>query len=214
MKPMPSLGTKYVADFNRTLSIVSATETLWLTAPPASEIRKQLKVPQLEALYEAAFLRVFSAYENFLEDSLSHFMAKYETPGYTPVPAAGASLHGTIKRALVALYGTRPYLLWHGVPTVIRRAQNQLDACPIETVLISNQLLLEDYARIRHRIAHDSQDSANQFATAATRITGNTHGGKPGRLLRANDISDPLNQQKWIRRIVDDLAGVVLQICP
>ena len=50
--------TKYV---DESLKIIASTEVLWLTAPPASVVRKQLKVPQLEALYEAVYLRVFSA---------------------------------------------------------------------------------------------------------------------------------------------------------
>ncbi|MBG6098327.1 hypothetical protein [Nocardioides luteus] len=214
MKRMPALGAKCVEDFNNTLSIAAATETLWLTAPPTSEVRKHLKVPQLEALYEAAFLRIFSAYENFLEDSLSHFMAKYETATYTPVAATGKTLHSSLKAALIELYDGRPYILWHGVSSVIKRSRKHLDSSPIETALIANQAMLEDYARIRHRIAHGSPDAATEFLNAATRLTGNTHGGKPGRLLRAADITDPLNQPKWIRNVVDGMADVVLQICP
>lgn len=214
MKAMPNLGTKCVDEFNNTLTIAAATETLWLTAPPASVVRQQLKVQQMEALYEATFLRIFSAYESFLEDSLAHFMAGYATSTHSPVAASGSQIHSTIKGAIATLYNGRRYLLWHDVGTTIRRSQKHLDQCPIEVVLTGNQSKLEDYARIRHHIAHNSRDSGQQFQAAAMALTGNRHGGKPGRLLRSADISDPLNQPKWIRSIVDDMAATVLQICP
>jgi hypothetical protein len=214
MKIMPALGTKCVQDFNTTLTLAANTETLWLTAPPARVVRKQLKAVQLEALYEATFLRIFSAYESFLEDSLAHFMAGYSTSTYTPTAAPTATLHRSLKSARAALYGKKRYLLWHDVGTTIKRAQVNISGCPVEMALTGNQSNLEDYASIRHHIAHNSRDSATQFAAAANRLTGSTHRLRPGHLLRAPDIRDPLNQPKWIRTIVDDLATTVLQICP
>lgn len=214
MKVMPQLGSKCVARFNEDLKIAATTEGLWLGAPPASEIKKQLKVGQLEALYEATFLRVFASFESFLEDSLAHFMAGYATPNHSPSPAAGTALHATVTAALGALYGNRSYLLWHDVGRDIGRAKTHLLNCPLETILAANKVQLDDYASIRHHIAHNSKDSRQKFEAAARRITGSTHGGKPGRMLRSEDISDPLNTPKWIRKVVDDMAGVVLQICP
>jgi hypothetical protein len=112
MKPMPGLGAKCVSNFNDTLSIVGATESLWLTAPPTTYVRSMLKVPQLEALYEAAFLRIFTAYENFLEDTLTHFMAGYKTPGYSPVAVASTTLHASVSAALQSLTSPRrPYAM-------------------------------------------------------------------------------------------------------
>lgn len=214
MRPMPDLGSQCVRSFNESLQIASATETLWLTAPPASVVRKQLKVAQMEALYEATYLRVFSAYESFLEKSLARFMAGYTTPAYVPVAAAGSQMVGTVKAALGVLYGGRRYLLWHDAKTVIKRSRANLVGCPVESVLAANKVMLDDYAAIRHHIAHNSTDSAAQFTAAALRLTGSEHGKRPGRLLRAPDISDPLNQPKWIRSIVDDLSATVLAICP
>lgn len=214
MKAMPGLGTKCVGRFNEILKIAATTEGLWLAAPPASEIKRQLKVGQLEALYEATFLRIFASFESFLEDSLAHFMAGYGTPSHSPAPAVGKSLFPTLTAALAELYGTRQYLLWHDMARDITRSQTHLVNCPSETVLAANKARLDDYAAIRHHIAHNSKDSRQKFEAAALRITGSAHGGKPGRMLRSEDISDPLNTPKWIRNVVDDMAGVVLQICP
>lgn len=211
---MPNLGTKCVARFNETLKIAATTEGLWLAAPPASEIKKQLRVSQLEALYEATFLRVFASFESFLEDSLAHFMAGYATPGHVPVPVAGSRLFPTLTKALNALYGKKTYLLWHDIGRDITRSQKYLVSSPLEIALVAHRARLDDYAAIRHHIAHNSTDSRQKFETASLRITGSTHKGQPGRMLRSEDISDPLNTPKWIRNVVDDMAGVVLQICP
>ncbi len=212
MKTMPKLGTKCVSRFNEILKIAATTEGLWLAAPPASEIKKQLKVAQLEALYEATFLRIFASFESFIEDSLAHYMAGYATPTYTPAAATG-SLHTTVSGALSTLYGTRPFLLWHDMGKDIRRSQKYLVAAPVETALDANRTQLEAYAAIRHHIAHNSRDSRAKFEAAATSISGGKHGGKPGRMLRSEDISDPLNTPKWIRNIVDDMGTTALAIC-
>lgn len=214
MKAMPHLGSKCVGRFNEILKIAATTEGLWLAAPPASEVKKQLKVPQLEALYEATYLRIFASFESFIEDSLAHYMSGYGTTSYTPVAAAGKRLHATVNNALGSLYGTRAYLLWHDMSRDIERSQVNLVSCPVEIALVAKQPELEDYAAIRHHIAHNSRDSRVKFEAAALRLTGSTHGGKPGRLLRSEDISDPLNTPKWIRKIVDDMAQTALQICP
>lgn len=211
---MPALGTRCVASFNQSLDIASATETLWLTAKPASAVRKQLKTAQLEALYEATLLRVFSAYEKFIEDSLAHYMANYGTTAYSPTASAPNQLHPSLTSAVQTLYGRHDYLLWHNAKTSIDRAALHLVNCPVETVLIANKTNLDDYAKIRHHIAHNSLDSGAKFAAAASRLTGSEHGKRPGKLLRSADISDPLNPTKWIRVIVDDMAATVLQICP
>lgn len=214
MKPMPALGAKCVASFNQSLDIASATETLWLTAKPTSAVRKQLKTAQLEALYEATFLRVFSAYESFVEDSLVHYMANYGTPTYTPAASATGKIHPSLTSALATLYGNNDYLLWHNPQKGIDRAAKHLASSPVELVLAANKAKLDDYARIRHHIAHNSSDSGVKFAAAASRLTGSEYRRSPGKLLRSADISDPLNPTKWIRVIVDDMAATVLQICP
>lgn len=211
---MPSIGTKCVAGFNETLSLAGATEALWLTARPASEIRRQLKGRQLEALYESVFLRIFAQYEAFQEAALVRYMANYGTPAYQPAPAPGTRLQPTVRAATSTLYGGSRYLLWHDNDKAIRRSQRFLVNSPMELVLSANSANLKDYARVRHHIAHNSPDSKDGFKQAATRLTGAAHAGVPGRMLRAPNISDPLNQPKWIRTIVDDLASIVLQICP
>ena len=179
------------------LDIVGPTEALWLTSPPTTHVRRLLKVPQLEALYESAFLRIFTAWESYLEDLLVHMMAGYSTPSYSPRPATGGSLYETLAAARVALFAGRPYLLWHDAATVARRSGEKLVGCPIQRDLIGALGWLANVSAVRHRIAHSSPDAAAGFRAASMSLTGADHRGKPGRLLRAADLSDPLNQPKW-----------------
>jgi hypothetical protein len=211
-KPLPDIGSRYVIHVNETLKIVSSTEALWLTAKPTSVIRQQLKVDRLEALYEAAFLRVFSAWEDFVEESLTYLLAGYRTPTYTPLPAPGTKLAGTLKAARSALYGSRSYLLWHDPDRVINRAKRHVVSCPVENVFLAERLTLGHYAAVRHRIAHSSVDAAHKFRNAAVYIAGSEYKGLPGRFLRSPDLSDPLNQPKWIRVICDELSELAIQI--
>jgi len=214
MKAMPGIGAKCVGRINDILKIAATTEGLWLAAPPASEVKKNLKVGQLEALYEATYLRIFATFESFIEDALAHYMAGYKTSLYKPVPVANVSLHPTVTSARIALYNGRRFLLWHDMARDVARAQAHLVGSPVETTIAANLATLEAYAAVRHHIAHDSADSKSQFEAASLAITGSTHGGRPGKMLRSEDISDPLNTPKWIRLVVDDLARTVVGICP
>jgi hypothetical protein len=207
MKTMAALDADFTKYVDESLKIIASTEVLWLTAPPASVVRKQLKVPQLEALYEAVYLRVFSAWESFVEDVLVRFMSGYETSTYAPVLTPGWQHPRTVKDARTALYGTRPYVLWHNPASSANRISRYMSGSPLEATLRSQQARLEIFAAIRHRIAHDSDDARTNFKMAAMSLAGSQYDGHPGRLLRAPDLSDPLNQSKWILRISTNLTA-------
>jgi hypothetical protein len=205
MKTMAALDVEFSRYVSESLNIIGSTEALWLLSAPASKVRKQLKVPQLEALYEAVYLRVFTAWEAFVEDVLVRFMSGYETSTYGPVLTPGRSPSRTIKGARAALYGTRPYLLWYNPVSAANRISGYVTGSPLEATLRSQQARLEIFAAIRHRIAHNSDDVRVKFNAAAMSLAGSQYSGHPGRLLRAPDLSDPLNQSKWILRISNEL---------
>jgi hypothetical protein len=211
-RPMPALFATYNQHVMGTLKIVGSTEALWLTAPPTSNIKRQLKVNQLEALYEAGFLRIFAAWEDYLEEVLVHFMAGYRTNGYNPAAAPGSALHNTLQLARASLFQNRTFLLWHDPQAVVQRAQRHLVACPVEVQLAGRLARLAAMAAVRHRIAHSSRDSRLRFSAAAVVITGAPHSGPPGRMLRAPNIADPLNQPKWIKVLADELRDLALTL--
>jgi hypothetical protein len=214
MTAMPPLGSSFMRDTTAALNLIAATETLWLTARGGSAVRQQLRPAQLEALYESAYLRIFTMWEDFLEQALLRYMVGRTTPSYTPIPVAGSSVFGTIAAARTHLFNGRRYLLWHDGQTAADRCRRYLQHCPYELVLTGSAQQLEDFSAIRHRIAHSSTDAKNRFANSAVRLAGQAHGDSPGRLLRAADISDPLNQRKWVRVITDELRLLALQIAP
>ena len=208
MRPIAALDARFASYVNENLRIIGSTEALWLTAPPASDIRRQLKVPQLEALYESIYLRIFSAWEAFLEDVLVRFMSGYMTATYQPVLASGGPHSMTIRAARSHLYGTRVFLLWHDPTRSADRIARYVTGSTLETLIRTQQVRLEVFADIRHRIAHNSDDAKAKFDAAAITLTSSNHAGQPGRLLRGADLSDPLNQPKWILKISTELINI------
>jgi hypothetical protein len=192
---------------------LGATEVLWLTASTSSSIRSQLGPPQLEALHESAFLRIFGAWEAFQEEATARFMAGHSTTAYTTrLPGPQYQHHSSVSSARTQLLSGRPFLLWHNPDAVIKRVARYLDSCPVETVIDANKIDLEHYGSIRHRIAHSSDDAKVQFKQAARFLTGVDYGGVAGRMLRAHNIADGLNQRLWIVDLSEALRGIAADI--
>lgn len=194
---------------SETLAWLGATEALWLTSPPATDVRRNLRVTQLEALYEAAFLRIFTAWEVTLEDLVLRMMAKAGTPSWVAAPPNGKSLYPTITSARTALYGNRDFLLWHNPTKVVSRIAGVLQGSPLELELAASATWLEHVGHVRHRIAHSSPDANKNFEAAAAAIGGSSFKGSPGRFLRGEDMADPLNRTKWIVKIEVGLQRIV-----
>ena len=213
MTRMPSLADDFVKSSSASLQLAGSTETLWLTAPKTSQVKKTLGQGSLEALYESAYLRVFGAWENFLEEVVIRLMAGRQTPSYKPTAAPGKRMHNTVSGARVALYNGSNYLLWHDPGRAIKRAQMHLTGSPVETVLQGAQTRLGHFAAIRHRVAHSSDDAQQKYLVAALAVTGQSFGGGPGQLLRGHDISDPLNMKSWIHVLTVEMQGLALHIC-
>lgn len=216
-KTWPDLSGRFIKSIDASLSLVGNTEALWLTSPPTSEVRKKLKVPQLEALYEAVYLQMFGTWEAFLESVTLRWMAKYSSPGYSPTPASGTVLYKSVQDAVPALYlehgNLKNFLLWHNPSHVRARVARHLTACPIEQLMIAESVSLDQFSAVRHHIAHGSNDTRAKFKAASLALTGSDHGGRPGRMLRNADISDPLNTPKWIRSIAEALKQFAVSVC-
>lgn len=212
----PQLRARFDGNVEAALHLVGDTEALWLTSHPTSHVRQQLKVGQLEALYEAMFLRIFGYWESLLEEVTLHWMARYSSSTYTPVAAAGTSLFLTLTDARPHLYfehnQQRDYLLWHHPATVEMRLKRHLLSSPIEALCNQHSVVLGNYAAIRHHIAHGSADTRARFMASSVALTGSHFNGRPGKLLRSANFADPLNQPKWIRCITDSLKTFALTV--
>lgn len=204
---------RFTTQSRSTLEWLGATEALWQLAPPTTQVRINLRTPQMEALYEAAFLRIFTSWEVVIEELTIRMMARASTPSWAPRAAAGKTLYSSQSDARSALYGNRDFLLWHDPLKSATRIASHLDGSPLEAELRSSRVWLENIGQIRHRIAHSSEDAAQKFNASAQALTGTTHRGSPGRLLRAQDISDPLNPARWIKRFDEELLVILGRMC-
>lgn len=196
---------KFSRSIESSLAIASSTEALWLTAPPASLVRRQLRAEHLEALYESAFMRAFMSWESFVEGATLRYLIGKNSPTYQSLRAVGQPRPKTLKAALQALLADgrppndpRDFLLWHNPTAVARRVGRWLTACPIEQVCTTHTLELSYISAVRHHIAHGSVDTRRGFVAAANHFAGSSYSGSPGRFLRADDNSDPLNRPRWI----------------
>lgn len=199
---MPDLATASALFYRRILeaeTVVSNVEALWQTAPRGSDVRRQISEAELNALYEMSYLSIFGHWENFIEECGVRMLAGQGSSSYAPVPVGPGGIK-TLRAARSKLLNGRRYLLWHDPVTSANRIARLVVGSPIEMVLRTESVQLEQFAAVRHAIAHRSDDSVQAFRSASVMLAGVAH-RSPGSLLRTQDHSDPLNPVRWIRKI-------------
>lgn len=165
-------------------------------------------------IYEAAYLLAFSAWENLLEQSFFRFLCGCAAGAGVPARFGSWSRPKTIQTANTLILGGRAHLLWHNPGQVISRSKRYFSLGPHEIVLLSALSDIENFAAIRHYVAHRNADTGIKFQAAATSLTGApVHGGRAGRLLRATTV-DAVTGLKvtWFERITADLERYATQI--
>lgn len=175
-------------------------------------IRADLHIHRVCLIYELAYLRAFNQWESFLEEVLLRCMCGYAFAGVVCVPVGAHS--GTLAAARALLYGGNQYLLWHNPNTVAQRAQAHLNQSTYEIVVTVSTLILNQYADIRHRIAHDQADAKAKFDVVTMNLEGRRFpGSRPGSFLRTQTTFN--NQQmRWLERICSELGGIAGQLAP
>lgn len=165
-------------------------------------------------IYEAAYLIVFSAWENFLEQSFLRFLCGYSSSGRRHSPVSGRRFSGNIAAAHETVLSGRKYILWHNPNFVIERSKKYFVSGPHEYVLSSALSDIENFASIRHFVAHRNIDTSLKFQKAATDLTGAPIvGGRPGRLLRRKTIDVVTGSDvTWFEKISNDLLRYANQI--
>lgn len=165
-------------------------------------------------IYEAAYLLIFCAWESILEESFVRFLCGYHNGSGAQSLAAGKILSADLALARAELFGNQTYLLWHSPHYSIKRSKKWFVNGTHESVVGSAAVDIQDFASIRHYIAHRSKDSSQQFDTAARRLSGaGVLGTRAGRFLRQGTI-DPQTglRVRWIDRIYSDLDSYAKQI--
>src|SRR5216684_1682211 len=106
----------------------------------------------LEYTYELAFLRIFLAWENLLENSLLRLICGYShSAGQEPL-LPGITYYRTVADAEAAILGGMSYRLWHNPTQVIQYARRFLQGSQYELVIASASARITHIAAIRHRI--------------------------------------------------------------
>lgn len=204
---MPPLATRFGDYVDKMIGVCEAVEITLASDQPGGVARTQLTSNRVMHLYEAAYLRMFSAWESFLEECCIRYMLDYHSPHYSPVVSVGGL--GTLQDARLHIYGGRDYVLWHNPNAVVGRVSSRLANSPIETVVNSSYQTLEWMAFVRHRVAHDSDDARSKFDGATMGMAGRRYvGGRPGRFLRAAD-GVPI---RWLPTLGARLKALALQI--
>ena len=167
----------------------------------------------VEYAYELAYLHIFLAWENLLEDALLRLICGYaRSTGPEPL-VVGGSYHRTISAAETAILAGRAYRLWHNPIAVIGYAQQFLAGSRYELVIASSVARLTHFASVRHRIAHSQRHAEQQFDVATMSIAGRRYpASRPGRFLR-DWVPTSARPRRWMIVLAEELSNLAVQIC-
>ncbi len=208
---MPKLAKEFATSATQAVEFAAGVEAA-RAGLHTKEAQEHLPIPRLELAYELTYLRVFNAWERFLEESFLRYLCGYQALHGCETPVPGKSFQSSLAGAKTVLYGRQNYLLWHNPQKVIQRATTHFTGSRHETVIASMQGRLQCYADIRHRIAH--AHAASGFDLATMTLAGRRYrGSRPGRFLRdwAPHVPTPT---RWVDVIVLELRGLAFQIAP
>lgn len=212
---MPAFAKQFQASCDDACRLATAGEQV--RALGDAQVRAEMNVPRLEYLYEIAFLRVFLAWETFLEESFLRYMCGFSCRSGQPqrIAAGTAGKYSTsLAQARAALHGHQHYLLWHSPGKVIARSKSFFASGAHEVVISSNQARIEHFACIRHRVAHAQQDARQKFDAATMNLVGRRYSGsRVGRFLREADPSHAL-PTRWLASIAAELVSLAQQVVP
>ena len=146
--------------------------------------RGVLHQPQVDLIFELGFLKIFIAWEQFLENTFVRYMCGASSLlGKKPIRIISARY---LDDALGAICGERPYADWASVDIVVERANRFFDKGePYATPLQSAAAELVNMRKVRNHIAHHSNKSREDFNKLLVKSYGFRPQGKTaGRFLR------------------------------
>lgn len=211
---MPRFDTRLSREAAEAVSIALAGEIAHTSGSPV--IRKEWSITRLEALYELAYLKTFSAWETCLESIFYRSLCGYASSAGQEVMLSGR-YYPNLTAAETAVLAGRSYLLWHDPKKVITRCRSFISSasgCPClqETTINSNLARLTHFSATRHRIVHDQSDAKAKFDAATLAIAGRTYAAsRPGKFLRDWNIL-VLPQSRWLQVLATELSSLARQM--
>jgi hypothetical protein len=150
---------------------------------------------QLEEIAELSFLKVYLAWERFLEEAFARYLCGARSVGgFLPRSyAEPRNLDHARQLVMMAPQRILRYADWANRELIIRRAELVFrDGKPFVQPLQAGALDLDDMGIIRNRIAHGSAHAKEQFLKLVHRRLGVAYPFAPGRFLlrRVPNASD------------------------
>src|SRR5437016_9100007 len=123
MRRMPDFGKLLSKRITIAAQLPKTFEALRALAQPGSKEHNLLHPTRIESAYEMAFLKVFIAWEDVLEQSFIRYLCGYGNSAGPQTPVASVTFAGKLNAAEAQLYAGSNYLLWHNPQHVIKRSK-------------------------------------------------------------------------------------------
>lgn len=205
MADLAALLDKRMAD---AVDLALAGEKARVHLPPKSG-GNGFRVSRLEYLHELAYLRMFVAWESFLEQTFLRYLCGCSSSRFGQQTMVAGRYFPSLAAAEAAVLGGRPYKLWHNPTHVEKRVRVFVVAGRHELVMASAATVIGHMASLRHRIAHDQRDGLAKCDAATMFFAGRRYSGaRPGRFLRDKDTPS----LRWLERLRTDLLNLSRQV--
>jgi hypothetical protein len=148
-----------------------------------------LQIDQVHLIYELSFLKIFLAWEFYLEKSFILYMLGEETEsGYKP---RAYVIPRDEKHAYELIKGGRSFPDWLNLEFIREKSELFFEnGSPFKDVLYNNQTIKEGLQMmkiIRNRIVHISQKTQQEFSNLLRNEFGHDSGIGPGEFLKKNE---------------------------
>ena len=140
---------------------------------------------QLQRVAELCALRIFMAWEAFLEDTFLRYMCGATSIGGLKPSCCAIPRDLKHARDIVCGMSNRDFIDWASPDKVIQRSMLYFhDGEPFNSAVSPATVELRDFRTVRNRIAHDSDQARNDFAKLVRHHLGSVPRGMgPGRFL-------------------------------
>jgi hypothetical protein len=207
-REMPRLDRRFGDEVNICVALARVGESIRDSSLPGSLARRELHAGRLEALYEFAYLRMFIQWESFLEQAFVRYLCGYRSRHGQATMLPGRVYCSDLGAANVTMLGGQHYILWHNPLRNINLCRTHFSASAHERMLRAAQARLENFAAVRHRIAHGQEDAKSKFDNATMTMAARRYpGSRAGRFLRDWDSSRS-PRVRWLESIGDTLRGL------
>lgn len=205
---MADLGDVFERRVEGAVDLALAGEQARVHLPPMAG-GSGFRIARLEYLYELAYLRMFVAWESFLEQTFYRYMCGSVSTRFGQQTMVAGMYFRSTGAAEAAVLGNHAYKLWHNPTQVAGRVAGFVINGQHEQLMKSASVRLGHLASLRHRIAHDQKDGASKCDAATMFFAGRRYpAARPGRFFRDWDAPN----RRQLERMKNELINLSRQI--